>query len=173
MVNVPQQEFNPEDGTSPIQLHYHPRTPGTESINNPEAGMTLLELSIAAAIMASSLVFILGAVVSLSMTSDVAADQAASMAYVTTVMEELRRAPEDDLLAYVPPEPSADMPEQSVEIKYFLNEDGGVLVPPVDPLSASGDVDELPNPLHVSISISGITKSGRHYTIQSATMVRR
>lgn len=132
--------------------------------------MTLLELSIAVAIMASSLVFILGSVVSLSMTSDVAADQAATMAYLSTMVEELRIASENDLLLYVPPEPPAGSPELTVQLSYVLDEDT-TFTPPMDVLAAQ--IPELPNPLHVTVSVSGVTKSGRPYTMQTATMVRR
>ena len=132
--------------------------------------MTLLELTIAAAILASTLVFILGSIVSLSTTSDIAADQAATMAYVSTIVEELRTASGGDLLGYSPPAPPAGSPEQTVEIQYVMNGDGATLSPPIVEDESPPD---LPNPLHITISVTALSKSGRHFTTKTATMLRR
>lgn len=172
MSHGPRKQFKVRVVFNELRRKCNARTPHHGHIHHPEAGLTLLELTFAAAIMASTLVFILGSIVSLSVTSDIAADQAASMAYAASIVEELRRASEDELLAYAPPEPPAGTPNQSVEVSYVLDDNGGVFVPPGDPLAA-GVVAELPNPLHVNISITAVSKSGRPYTINTATVVRR
>lgn len=151
---------------------------GRPIADHSEAGMTLLELTIAAAIMASTLVFILGSIVSLSMTSDVAADQASTMTYMTTVVEELHRATESDLRAYAPPTPLTQDIEQTVTIEYVLNADGATISPPIpEPvvggLGGTQAEVNLPNPLHVRVTVDALSKSGRHFTMQTATMVRR
>jgi type II secretory pathway pseudopilin PulG len=147
-----------------------------------EAGMTLLEIMFAAAIMASTLVFMLGSIVTLSMTSDISGDQAAVMAQITGIVEELRNLSEADLLYYVPPEPPPGSPEQTVQISYTLHGGDSFIAPWIPD---APDVDDsgaeqpaaaapaLPNPLYVQITVAGLSKTGRHFVIQSATVVGR
>ncbi len=147
--------------------------PCTTAMLRANAGLTLLELMFAAAIMASTLVCILGSIVAISSTSDIAGDQAAVMARVSTIVEELRRASEPELLAYTPETAADGSPAQSVEVRYVINDEGQTVTAPYIPADLAASALELPNPLHVKITVAAVSRSGRPFTMQTAAMLRR
>jgi hypothetical protein len=95
------------------------------------------------------------------------------MARVSTIVEELRHASEPELLAYTPETAPDGSPNQSVEIRYVINDEGQTVTAPYVSADLNANKPELPNPLHVKITVAAVSRSGRPFTVQTAAMLRR
>ncbi len=82
----------------------HPiKTNPAKAKRRNDAGMTLIELMIAAGIMTVAFVLLFGSIISISGTGQMSEDRAMAAAHMGTITEELRGLGWNEFLAYQPP----------------------------------------------------------------------
>ena len=131
--------------------------------------MTLVEVMIAAAILAVALVFTMGSVVSIAATSRINEDQAIAAATVSTLLEELRALSFDQLMAYQPLS-SSDLGAAATVTVQCYDASGAALALPIDTTTFS---TPLPNPLEVQVIITWLDEMGRPYSKQATALFGR
>lgn len=133
-----------------------------------ERGMTLLELMIAAGIMAVGLVAIFGSLLSLTDTSNLSEERSAGMAQVGSLVEDFRTMSYDDMMAYEPP-PITGVGAGAVEVRCYYS-DGSYVTLPTD----EGSLPEpLPNPCQVQLKLKWEDKKGRPMEVSASMWHRR
>ncbi len=135
------------------------------------AGMTLVELMIAAGVIAIALVLSLGSIVSISETSALSADQVRAASELASLLEELRQLPFNDLLAHDPLPPVGANPTSEVTAVCF-DANGVAHDLPYD--SSDGpSPGNLPNPLEVQVTVNWRDRMGRDMTMRASSMYLR
>lgn len=136
---------------------------------NPEAGLTLIEVSVAAGILLVTVVLLMGNVVNISRTSDVVSTQAVATGHVNTVLEEVHGLDFPELLAYVPPAMSGLGNTEQVEV-YCLDESGEAHRLPIENEELAA---RLPNPVEVQVLVKWHTAQGHEYKRRASILVGR
>jgi type II secretory pathway pseudopilin PulG len=131
--------------------------------------MTLVELMIASGIVTIALVLTLGSIISVSSTTDLAEDRAMAAATITSVLEELRALPYQELLAYQPPVVAGTGVGTVLSVACIAS-DGTAVPLPVDSSSFSGS---FPNPVEVRVTVTWRDKMGRPYSLRNAAFLVR
>lgn len=131
------------------------------------AGMTLLELMIAAGIMSTALVMLMGSIMSISATGAAAEDRTIARAHLSGVMEELSTTNFDTLLAYQPPAFDGLMNE-TIMVS-FTDSEGTIVQVPIDP----NDLEALPpNPVEIQVTVTWNTSAGRANAVRASFLHR-
>lgn len=163
-----------------------------------ESGVTLLELMMAAGIMAMALSMLFGGLISVSSMGDVAEEREAASTVITSITEELSDTMDfEDLLSYLPPY-FADIGKNPPTIEMECYDANGAAIPmPIlvtqtttessegegegesvtessgDLVQASGlslDLSTLPNPLEVKITVTWENSRGHILPLSSSAM---
>lgn len=138
------------------------RIPGARN-----AGMTLLELMIAAGIMSTALVMLMGSIMSISATGAAAEDRTIARAHLSGVMEELSTTNFDSLLSYQPPAFDGLLNE-TITVS-FTDSNGTVVQVPIAP----NNLGALPpNPAEILVTVTWNTSAG-HPNAVSASFLHR
>lgn len=138
-------------------------------VSKPTAGLTLLEIMIAAGIMATAFVLILGSLTSISDTGNSSEARAQANVHLASVLEEIQNISYDELLAYVPPDRPGIGSAQQLEV-VCLDSGGSEVTLPSTPDALGGP---LPNPLEVQVRFSWIDSKGRPASTRLSTLVGR
>ena len=132
-------------------------------------GMTLLEVMIAAGLMAVALVIIMGCIVSISATSELSEDQAMAAATITSVLEELHSSSFDQVMTYQPPSTTELGASAGVTVTCFDGSGNGYGLP----LNPATLTSPLPNPVEVQVTVVWRDKMGRPCTLRGSTFCGR
>ncbi len=136
-----------------------PAEPARKARNN--AGMTLLELMIAAGVMTIGFVLLFGSIMSISTTGSSSEDRAIAVAHVSTVIEELRSLDFTDVLEYQPP-PITGLGGSALFIVELIESDEeGVTVLGTLPNTISALAAPPPNPAEVRVRLQWRDDYGR------------
>jgi type II secretory pathway pseudopilin PulG len=134
-----------------------------------EAGMTLIEVSVAAGVLLVTIVLLLGGVVDISRTSDVVSTRAIAGGHVNSVLEEVQRLGFAELLEYHPPLLKGLGVTERVTVA-CLDEDGQPVPLPITDASVA---DRLPNPLEVRVSVTWRDRQGRAFGRHASALIGR
>ena len=164
----------------------------TSRCGGTQAGMTLIEVMMAAGIIAFAMSAIYSGFVSMAMLADINKDRAEAVGVVSSLIEEIQAMDFNAVLEYVPPDlTSAPGVDHWVEAQLVIpadeavEEEGGGIVgdvvselldaePDTEPLPAEGlDVSQLPNPSEVKITLFWEDRHGRVYQFAASTKVGR
>lgn len=128
-------------------------------------GMTLLELMIAAGVMAMAFVFMFGSYAGISTASASSEELAIATAHISTVMEEIRGRPSyAALLAYQPPALTGLGVTETIQV-VCLNSAGAAVALPTAPPSPA-----LPNPVEVRVMVTWRDRMGRLFRASCSTL---
>lgn len=130
-------------------LGIHQRTSRRVAARSPQSGMTLVEVMIAAGIVAVAFLLAMESFVSISLASDISEDQAVAVATVSSLLEELRSLSFDELMAYQPPA-SESLGATTVIGVVCYDAAGAAHTLPLDPATLA---TPLPNPLEVEVTV--------------------
>ncbi len=130
------------------------------------AGFTLVELMIAAGVLATSLGLLFGSLVSLSLLGQVAEGKTMATAYLSGVLEEVRQMPRDSLFAFSPQTPPQQPGYTLAAVLDALDADGNaVRMPLANPASGAA----LPEPVSIRVTVVYATPKGHVFSITSTT----
>jgi type II secretory pathway pseudopilin PulG len=147
-------------------------------IINDDAGMSLVEITFAMAILATTLSLLFGSLISITVIGRVNEDKALANTALSSVLEDMRRMPLADLVTYAPELPDHPGVDRTVLIECY-NEDGvAVELPlPVEGDGAAADVaqvlPDLPNPLEVKATLLWTNESGHVFQSSVTTSIGR
>jgi type II secretory pathway pseudopilin PulG len=134
-----------------------------------ESGLTLLELMLAAGIMALALASLFGSLVTVSVAGGLTEDRAVAVTHLSSVVEEIRSLSYNELLAYLPPTFNNLATTEHITIE-CMKSDGTALQLPVDPASLT---TPLPNPLEVRCTVAWNDPRGRSLHFRASQMIYR
>ena len=135
-----------------------------------ESGVTLLELTIASAVLAVGFVLVFGSIFSIIEASDAVEDRAVATVHLAGVMEELREASYSQLLVYEPPAVEGLRAGATTQVQCY-SDGGEAVVLPTDPDAM--EATPLPNPCEVQVTVSWRDKRLRPMTASSSAFLWR
>ena len=97
-----------------------------------ESGLTLLELMLAAGVLALALAFLFGSLITMSLASGLTENRASAVTHLASVLEEIRGLSYNEMLAYEPPEFDNLAPTEAITVECF-KDDGTSLELPIPP----------------------------------------
>ena len=134
-----------------------------------ESGLTLLELMLAAGVLALALAFLFGSLITISVAGGLAQNRASAVTHLSSVLEEVRGLSYDELLAYEPPEFDNLAPTEAITIECF-KDDGTSLQLPVNPDTLT---NPLPNPLQVRCTVAWNDPRGHALQMRASQLFYR
>ena len=134
-----------------------------------ESGMTLIEVMCAIAILVGGLVAVFGSVFSVSEASAITEDRVVAIAELAGVLEELRDLSFDELVGYYP-FCSEKFGEYAMVEVTCLNASGESMYLP---LSDQSQIDAVPNPCEVQVTLTWMNERGRIIQMKSASIMGR
>jgi len=129
------------------------------------SGLTLIELMLAVALVATGFVLLLGAFPSVHGTISTSSNMSQALHHAVTVMEEIRALPTSELEAYVPPALN-DLGMDEVITVTVLDNAGNEVTLPADFSTVAAGV---PDPVEVRIRVQWTDDSGRPKTTTVST----
>ncbi len=143
-------------------------------ICNSQSGMSLLEVTFAAGIMATALSLLFGSLISISLIGRLNEDKSVAHTELASTMEQLRSLDFADLMTFTPQTPTTPGTEQTLSLEAYLA-DGTVLALPLTP-DQTGEVTvppNLPNPLEVRATLLWRNDKGHIFQAHATTSVGR
>ena len=138
---------------------------------NKESGMTLVELTLAAGILAVALSMLFGSLVTVTAMGRITESRSIAESDLVGVMEELETIKSlSGLLEYEPPVPESLGPLQTLVVE-VVQEDGTRIPLPVES-GAAGGTPSIPNPAQVECTVSWYCER-RPMSIKATKMFRR
>ncbi len=145
------------------------------------AGMTLLELMLAAGIAATALSMVFASLLSIMLVGQVNEQRTYATTSLSSVLEEVQAMPFDEVLEYVAPELCMPGVYYSVELACVVpgEEEGGEAESEPSgglvtlPLPYGYEEDDLPNPVELQVKINWSDAKGRGYYAKASTMRSR
>ena len=134
-----------------------------------ESGLTLLELMMAAGVMALALAFLFGSLITISVAGGLTENRASAVTHLSSVLEEIRGLSYDELLAYQPPAFNNLAPTEAITVECY-KEDGSALQLPVNPDSLT---NPLPNPLQVRCTVAWNDPRGHALQQRASQLIYR
>ncbi|GEM_PF-523218 len=138
-----------------------------------EAGVTLLELALAAGILATGFSMLFGSLLAIITVSQTTEDREIAAMNLETVMEEMRQLSFQELLSYAPPELGGPGEVEVVEVS-CLTEDGGAVGLPISYEYFSQPLEQVfPNPLEVQVTLRWISQRGHRASLSTSSLFER
>lgn len=134
-----------------------------------EAGVTLLELTIASGILAVALVLLMGGLVSIADTNEITENQSMASSHLESVIEEIQSLSYDQLLEYQPPALPGLGAQSTIQVA-GIDSSGNQVMLPVDAATLG---TPLPNPAEVRVTVTWNDVRGRLYAARASTLCRR
>jgi type II secretory pathway pseudopilin PulG len=131
------------------------------------AGMTLLEVMIAAGIMATALVLLMGSLGNISATGATAEDRALAASHVSSVLEEIRVMDRESLLFYRAPG-FRGLRGEALAVQYVSTTGTVVNLP----LSVGVLPPPMPNPAEIRVTATWQSAAGHPYRYRATTLYR-
>lgn len=142
------------------------------------AGMSLVEITFAMAILATTLSLLFGSLISITVISRLNEDKAVANTELASVLEDMRSMDLSSLLTYAPEAPGHPGVEQTVLLECFDEDGVGVDLPlamDLDEQSGQpvGPLPDLPNPLEVKATLLWTNESGHVFQSSVTTSIGR
>lgn len=134
-----------------------------------EAGMTLLEVTLACGLMSVAFVMIIGSLMSVSNANTVTEDRTVAAAHLSGIMEELHTLPSDQLAAYQPPAQEGLGAQERFSV-VAIGSDGSRIT---FPIATAQTFSQLPNPFEVQATVTWRDRDGHLQVARGSTMVGR
>jgi prepilin-type N-terminal cleavage/methylation domain-containing protein len=141
-----------------------------------DSGFTLLELMLAAGVMAIALAMLFGSVIAVGGLGKLAEDRASAAAELTSSLERVRAMSYAGLLQYSPVKPLHPGVSRNLIIEIFNGSGASFKLPYMSPPALSApapSLPEFPNPLEVRVTLVWEDTLGRAYSMQASTLVWR
>ncbi len=138
-----------------------------------DAGMTLLELMIAAGVMTIGFVLLFGSLMSISTTGSGSEERAAAVAQISTVIEELRSLSFTDVVEYEPPPLAGLGGAAQVTVDFIESDENGVTVLGTLPTTISDLPSPMPNPVETRVQLQWRDDRGRPRQAQATVLLAR
>tara|TARA_R110001592_G_scaffold183220_4_gene426851 strand:- start:1156 stop:1593 length:438 start_codon:yes stop_codon:yes gene_type:complete len=138
-----------------------------------QSGMSLLEVTFAAGIMATALSLLFGSLISISLLGKLNEDKAVANTELASLLEAIRSLEYNDLLTYTPDAPNAPGVERTVSLACYDADGAAVNLPLVSNELGEIDVPPLPNPLEVQVTLLWRNEKGHVFQAHSTTSVGR
>lgn len=135
---------------------------------NRSQGFTLLELSIAAGVMAVAFIVIMQSMVSISSTREIVSDETLAVAVLSSVLEEIRPLSFEQLMAYQPT--PRGLLGSTERIRVFCFDQTGT---PVALPVTSTPQPVFPNPVEVQATVFWVDPSGKPFSRSVSVMIGR
>lgn len=145
-----------------------------QRICNSRSGMSLLEVTFAAGIMATALSLLFGSLISISLIGRLNEDKSVAHTELASTMEQLRGLDFTDLMTFTPAAPTMPGVEQTLTLECYLA-DGSARALPLTP-NILGEVtvpENLPNPLEVRATLLWRNEKGHVFQAHATTSVGR
>lgn len=126
--------------------------------------MTLIEVMLAAGVLAFSFSVVYGSLISMYMLNQINQDRVYAVSSVSSMLEELSAMSYEELAAYTPPE--VDGPGQ----KFWINTDIVTADKSISLPIEGGVTKDIPNPCEVRVTMHWYDSSGREYQFYASTM---
>lgn len=128
-------------------------------------GFAMIELMIALGVMVTVLVLIGGSIISIMAVDRVAEGREQAATYLATVMEEVRHAKYEELLAYTPDKPEG-LIGAAVTVECFDKEGRTISLP----LQNENLREQLPNPLRIQATLTFTTTGGHVVSAKASAL---
>jgi type II secretory pathway pseudopilin PulG len=138
-----------------------------------QSGMSLLEITFAAGIMATALSLIFGSLISISLVGNLNEDKALANTELASALEGIRALEFRDLMVYAPDVPSVPGVERTVVLECYDVDNTAVALPLAADVDGSVTVPELPNPLEVKVTLLWKNNKGHVFQAYATTSVGR
>ena len=138
-----------------------------------QSGMSLLEITFAAGILATALSLIFGSLISISLLGSLNEDKAVANTELASVLEEIRSLDFSDLMTYTPENPTKPGISRTVSLECY-DADGGAVALPI--AVADGEdvtLPDVPNPLEIKVTILWSNDRGHIFQAHATTSVGR
>lgn len=129
-------------------------------------GMMLTELLFASGILTLTLVLLFGSIQGLARVREITKGRAAAVAYLNSVLEDVRARSLRDVLSSQPPAPEQLGPDAKVEVSCF-DAQGNCLVAPLAP---DADWAKLPQPTEVQARVFWKDFKGRACSVSASVL---
>lgn len=139
---------------------------GTYSFSS-ETGLTMIELVIAAGILAIALGILFGSLISINVMGQVADGRSQASTILAGVLEDARRMPFEDLLEYE--SFPIDVPGMEVAVQLEAVTSNGSRVPLPLPAGSSVSPATLPNPLEIQATLFWTIRGDWVFSLTSST----
>jgi Tfp pilus assembly protein PilV len=129
-----------------------------------QLGLTLIEVMIAAGVLALAMVMALGSIVNISSTTAQSEDRAAAAAVVSSVIEQMRATPNFNLRDFDP----ADVVGGRIVPQAWVVTNNGEIALPADGNAPNAAFN---TPVQVRVEVNWMDNAGRLYTIDTTTIL--
>ena len=129
-----------------------------------QLGLTLLEVMIAAGVLALAMVMAMGSMLSISATTAQAEDQAAASAAVSSLIEQIRATPMENIRNFQPPAQAGMRIQSQVWVVTNNNE----IALPADQ-NVSNNIFRAP--LQVRVQVNWLDNAGRPRVLDTTTII--
>ena len=140
-------------------------------------GMSLIEITFAMGILATSLSLLFGALISITVIGRVNEDKAIANTELASVLEEVRGMSLAELLTYTPEAPAHPGVEQVLVLECYGDDAAAVALPMAleldDDGKPVGPLPDLPNPLEVKATLLWTNSSGHVFQASTTTSLGR
>lgn len=138
-----------------------------------QSGMSLLEITFAAGIMATALSLLFGSLISISLLGRLNEDKAVANTALASVLEEVRTMEFTDLMTYTPESPAHPGKERVVTLACYTADGSAIELPLAADEEGNVDIPDLPNPLEVRVSLLWSNEKGHVFQSHATTSVGR
>lgn len=141
-------------------------------------GMTLLEVTFAAGVLATALALLFGALLNMRVIGQVASDRSVALAQLASVMEDLRTSNYNSLMDYAQPTNLKGPGVENAVLLECYDKDGKSIPLPWEPAKDAPDAKppsagSMPNPLEVRVTVAWTDEAGRIFSVHAATQIGR
>ena len=143
----------------------HPKMRGN---GRKKAGFTIIELIFAFGIFMTALLLVSGSMLSIMKADRTAESREHAVAYLATIMEQVRHAQFDELLGYTPTRPKG-LIVTSVVVECFDSQGNAIRLP----VAGTHPVNGLPNPLRVCATVTYSAGDGHKFTVRASALHKR
>lgn len=140
---------------------------------NGETGLTLLEVTFAAGILATAFALLLTSMMSMSVVRRGSETRQVAVTHLSSILEEVHDASFAELMSYVPPAFEGWEGNETLVIECFNSEGQAFVLPLTSDLSVNLMEGELPNPLEVKATLSWGNDWGPSFTVSASTFCSR
>lgn len=136
-----------------------------------QEGMTLIEVSFAAGVLALALAMLFGSLLSLTVIGRLNEDRAIAEVELSSVIDHAARLPLEELIVYQPTAPSRPGVTRSIALVCFDPEGLPINLPLAHTPGEAPEPPELPNPLEIQATLLWSAPSGHVFQSVASTMV--
>ena len=131
------------------------------------AGMSLVEVMLAAGTLATALSLLFGSLMSIAIIGEISEETVAAQLELGSVMEDLNELTSSNLMTYNPPNSDGLFKTSTVLMECYLAD--GTAVP--IPLPAGQAMPALPSPVEVKVTFAWQNDTGHVFQVSAARMI--